>query len=111
MKLTNLKRYGHTVASKSNQVKEKIKNAMENKSKEENEKIQQKRKLTNLKKYGVEHSSASDEVKEKIKKTNLERYGKTTGFNYAKIKQTNLEKVWSGLYMSFGLLSKSGRYL
>ena len=112
---TSMEHFGVTVPSKSNVVKEKIKqtnlerygvpttlnidscrqsttNTVISKMSE----IMKKRKETNLVKYGIEHTFQSERVKEKIKQTNLERYGVSNPAEseniYKKIKHTNLER-------------------
>lgn len=63
---------------------------MTNKSQEEKESAQLKRKITNLEKYGVENPMSLKEIKDKVVKTQNELYGGT--FNLVKAKQTKLEK-------------------
>lgn len=48
---------------------------MVKKSKEDKEKVNDKRKQTNLEKYGAALPLQSKEIQEKVKQTNLERYG------------------------------------
>jgi len=55
--------------------KEKIKESLNNKTKEEWKQIAEDRKQTMLNVYGVEHQMQLESTKEKIKQTNLEKYG------------------------------------
>ena len=95
---TNLKRYGVDNPSKSEEVKNKIRNTLSEKyggvgfgSKV----IFDKAKDTNLERYGDEYANRTHKVREKIHNTNIERYG-GTGFASEelkeKCKQTLIEK-------------------
>ena len=59
------------------EVSKKVSYSLSNKTKEEWEDINDKRKQTNLEKYGTEIFVQSDDFKEKTLKTNLEKYGET----------------------------------
>jgi hypothetical protein len=98
--VTSIKKYGTDNPSKSEQVKQKIKQTflsrygVENISflKETIDKIKQ----TYLDKYGVENISFLKETIDKIKQTHLDRYGVENVFQSEeikdKIKQTNLDR-------------------
>ena len=77
IKETWLKIYGFDNPSKSNIVKEKIKNKTCKNGiwYVETDEFKNKSKETCLKKYGVDSFSKLDEYHEKIKKTSIERYG------------------------------------
>jgi len=74
-KETNLQIYGNEVSMNSEKLKEVWTEKIKNRTEEEKEEIQNKRKVTNLEKYGVEHSLQSKDVRDKGKVTNLEKYG------------------------------------
>lgn len=111
IKETKLIKYGDENYNNS----QKTANTLKAKSKEEKEKIENKRKLTKLKryntatynnrekaketcleKYGVENPYQSEEIKDKIKHNNLEKYGveyyTQTNECKEKVKSTNLKK-------------------
>lgn len=96
IKKTNFKKYGVEYISQSKDIKEKVKNTWNNKTKEQINEITDKHKKTNLKKYGVEYITQSNLIKEKVKKTNLKKYGVEIPLQSLeirkKMKQTNLEK-------------------
>lgn len=74
-KKTNLQVYGNEVSMNSKKLKEVWTEKIKNRTEEEKEEIQNKRKVTNLIKYGVEHCLQSKEIRDKGKFTNLEKYG------------------------------------
>lgn len=67
--------YGVEYVCQNPEYKEKIRQSNINKSKQEKQEIQDKRKQTCLEKYGVEYSSQSNIIKDKIIKTCNDRYG------------------------------------
>ena len=67
--------YGAEYVCQNPEYKEKIRQSNINKSEQEKQEIQDKRKQTCLEKYGTEYSSQSNIIKDKISKTCNERYG------------------------------------
>lgn len=64
---TSLKKYGTLVPNQSQAVREKMKNTLSKRTKEDQEKINEKRKQTCLKTYGVETASQIPQTREKLK--------------------------------------------
>ena len=114
-KQTKLERYGIETYNNS----DKISQTRRNFTKEQNEKINEKRKATCLEVYGYEASSQSPEVKQKEIQTCMEKYGvpyfcmtnkcRKTGFNnssfnknFANILNDNAisfeEEIWIGKF-------------
>jgi hypothetical protein len=58
-----------------NGIKHQYLDKIRNRTAEDNDRINRKRKQTNLEKYGVENPFQSELIKEKAKQTNLEKYG------------------------------------
>jgi len=91
-------KYGVDNPSKSEFVKDKIKNKLYKDGKwyNETDEFKKKSKQTCLKKYGVEHFSKTKEYHEKVKETSLNRYGvdsySMTEEYRNDIKQRNMEK-------------------
>lgn len=81
-------------SSKSEERHNKQLETFRNRTKEQQHKINEKRKTTNLQKYGVENVLSNKEIKEKTKQTNLQRYGvenpAQSGEIRAKMKATTL---------------------
>lgn len=75
IKETCLEKYGTEFAFQSEEIKRKIRQAFEEKTKEELLEIQEKRQVTNLEKYGTEHTWGNKELKAKQEKTMIEKYG------------------------------------
>ena len=124
---TNQKKYGVSIASKSNIVKEKMKQTnlkiygVDNygKTKECRDKIKEtclekyhtehfaktteiknKKAKTNLKRYGFEHILQVREFKEKVSNTNLERYGAKSPLSNSKVQ----EKIKQTNLKKYGVL-------
>lgn len=80
---------------KSSEISNRIKEYFKNKTEEEKEITEEKRRKTNLIKYGVDNISKIDEIKEKKKKTFTDKWG---GFTFDsdilmdKVNGTNMEK-------------------
>ena len=72
---TNLELYGNEVSMNSEILKQAWIEKIKNRTDEEKEEIQNKRKVTTFQKYGVEYTLQSKEIREKGKKTCLDRYG------------------------------------
>jgi hypothetical protein len=101
-----LLKYGVDNPSKSNVIKEKIKNKLcvDGKWYNETEEYKEKRKKTCLKKYGVEHFSKTKEYHKKVKETSIDRYGvdsyNKTEKSKNETKKKNLEKYGVEWYQS-----------
>lgn len=106
IKKTCLDKYGVDNPSKSNVIKEKIKNKVYKNGVwyVETDEYKQKSKETNLKKYGVDSFSKLNEYHEKVKKTSIERYGvdsyNKTNESKENIKENNLLKYGTEWYLS-----------
>lgn len=89
---TCLERYGVNNASKSKEIKEKIKASLQSIDEEQKKINQEKQKKTMLERYGVEVFSQSEELRKKGEQTRLEKYGDKNFNNREKYKQTCLER-------------------
>jgi len=105
-KKTWLKTYGVDNPSKSNIIKEKIKNKVYKNGMwyVQTDEYKQKSKNTHLKKYGVDSYSKLDEYHEKVKKTSIERYG-VDSYNKTEkakkdVKEKNIKKYGIEFYLS-----------
>jgi len=106
IKKTWLSKYGVDNPSKSNEIKERIKNKLYKNGKwyHETEECRNKAKLTCLKKYGVDHFSKTKKFHEKRIKTNIEKYGvdsynKTIEYK-ENMKKNNLIKYGTEWFLS-----------
>ena len=106
IKQTSINKYGVDNPSKSNIVKEKIKNKVCKNSVwyVQTDEYKQKSKNTHLKKYGVDSYSKLDEYHKKVKKTSIERYGvdsyNKTEESKTEVKNNNLKKYGTEWYLS-----------
>ena len=95
IKQTNLERYKVTTTLNTESCRQKTTNAIITKMPE----IMKKRKETNLKKYGTEHAFQNEGIKKKSKQTNLQKYGVNNPAEskdiYQKIIKTNLDRYGS----------------
>ena len=95
-KETNLLVYGNEVSMNAEILKEIWVEKIKNRTDEEKEEIQNKRKVTTLEKYRVEHTLQSQEIRDKGKETYLEKYGVEFGLQVAEIrdkgKKTMMER-------------------
>ena len=96
VKRTNFERYGNTNPAQNSEVRKKISEALNSRSKEDKRKTEEKKKVTFLEKYGVEHALQNNEIKEKAKQTWIEKYGVDNPLKSKevqdKVKQTYLER-------------------
>ena len=106
MKQTCMKIYGVDNPSKSNIIKNKIKNKLCKNGiwYNETDEFKKKSKETCLKKYGVDSYSKLNEYYEKVKKTSIERYGvdsyNKTNESKELIKEENIKKYGTEWYLS-----------
>lgn len=106
VKKTCLSKYGVDNPSKSNIVKERIKNKLyiDGKWYNKSDEFKNKAKETCLKKYGVEHFSKTKQYHIKVKETSINRYGvdsyNKTVKSKNETKKKNLEKYGVEYYQS-----------
>lgn len=88
----SLRKYGTRLPQLSKEVREKVSKSKLNKTIEENDIINEKRKKTCLERYGVEYISQNEEVKKKFLQTLKERSEEEKRITQEKIVKTNLKR-------------------
>jgi hypothetical protein len=99
-KKTNISKWGVEIISQNIEIKEKVKNKVNEKYGGftfQSEELTKKAHKTNLEKWGVENPSKCEEVKEKSKKTSLEKWG----FEYPSQSDIVKNKVKDSLLKKF----------
>ena len=91
-KKTNLEKYGCDNVSKNENIKNKIKQKLQNRTKEEIKSTLEKTKKTNLQKYNFEFYTQTEEYKIKTKKTSMEKYGVEHWSKIVTIKNSKIKK-------------------
>ena len=96
VKRTNLERYGNFNPAQSLEVRQKISNSLNSRSKEEKKRTEEKKKATFIERYGVEHVLQNNKIKEKAKQTLINHFGVDNPLKskeiQEKVQKTNLER-------------------